>query len=58
MEVVQVKVTFSPETYSASPKSVSVPMSQKDEQDLMNMIGIAQVALLFKAIWDAATRKR
>ncbi|MBA7714499.1 hypothetical protein ES703_123524 [subsurface metagenome] len=50
------KVTFVPETYSASPKTVSVPMSQKDEQELMDMVGIAQVALLFKAIWDVASK--
>jgi hypothetical protein len=31
-------------------------MSRKDEQDLMDMVGMAQVALLFKTIWDAARK--
>jgi len=47
------KVTFVPENYSTSPKTVSVSMSQKDEQELMDIV---EVVLLFKTIWDAASK--
>ncbi|MBA7616797.1 hypothetical protein ES703_24097 [subsurface metagenome] len=51
-------VTLQPEEYSASPVSVSVPMSQDEERNLMKLVGAAQIAQALKSIWDAFTRKR
>lgn len=52
------KVALQPETYSAGPVSVSIPMSQDEEQNLMKLVGAAQIAQALKSIWDAFTRKR
>ena len=44
------RVTLQPETYSASPVSVSIPMSQEGEQKWMDAVGTAQTIQQFMSI--------
>lgn len=52
------KVTLQPETYSAGPVSVSIPMSQEGEQRWMNAVGTAQTIQQFLSILETIIGKR
>ncbi len=52
------RVTLQPETYSAGPVSVSIPMSQEEEQKLMSVVKPVQTAQEIISIFKTITGEK
>lgn len=51
------KITLKPETYRASPVFISVPMSKKDEEELMGAAKTVRTVQGVVSILNAITRR-